>query len=317
VSALSDAHRTVLVHCLGLAAGEDVVVVTDPAMSALAGGFVAAARALGAEAVMAEMSERPGHGAEPPAAVAAAMCSSDVVVALTSWSLSHTEARRAACDAGARVASMPKATAEMLARTLSADTDRTRALARAVAAALSAGAEVRVTSGEGTDVTFDISGREAIADDGDLSAPGAFGNLPFGEGFVAPREGRTTGRIVFDGAVAMLGAPLVVLVEDGYAVDFEGDVGRRLRARLEANGPEALAVAELGIGTNPAARLSGNVLEDEKILGTVHVAFGDNHTFGGTLRVASHQDVVVLRPRVLIDGSEVLADGRLELSSAS
>jgi leucyl aminopeptidase (aminopeptidase T) len=59
--------------------------------------------------------------------------------------------------------------------------------------------------------------------------------------------------------------------------------------------------------------LSGNVIEDEKVLGTVHLAFGDNHSFGGTTRVASHQDFVVLEPTVTIDGTDVLAEGRLLL----
>ena len=80
---------------------------------------------------------------------------------------------------------------------------------------------------------------------------------------------------------------------------------------LGKHGPEAFAVAELGIGTNEAATLTGNVLEDEKIIGTIHVAFGDNHSFGGTIRVSSHQDGVVLQPTVDIDGTRLLEDGRL------
>jgi leucyl aminopeptidase (aminopeptidase T) len=53
------------------------------------------------------------------------------------------------------------------------------------------------------------------------------------------------------------------------------------------------------------------VLEDEKIIGTIHVAFGDNHSFGGTIRVSSHQDGVVLQPTADIDGTRLLEDGRL------
>jgi leucyl aminopeptidase (aminopeptidase T) len=70
-------------------------------------------------------------------------------------------------------------------------------------------------------------------------------------------------------------------------------------------------VAEFGIGTNPNAVLSGNILEDEKILGTIHVAFGSNNTFGGRVSAGVHLDAVVMNPTVYIDGSLILDKGRL------
>ncbi len=85
----------------------------------------------------------------------------------------------------------------------------------------------------------------------------------------------------------------------------------RARELLAAGGEDGTNVAELGIGTNDSARLTGNILEDEKILGTIHVAFGDNHSFGGNIRVPSHQDGVVMAPTVTIDGTTVLDGGKL------
>ncbi|MDQ3940934.1 MAG: aminopeptidase, partial [Actinomycetota bacterium] len=64
-------------------------------------------------------------------------------------------------------------------------------------------------------------------------------------------------------------------------------------------------------GTNDAARLVGNTLEDEKILGTIHIAFGDNHSFGGVIRVSSHHDGIVLSPTVEIDGRVLMTKGQL------
>jgi leucyl aminopeptidase (aminopeptidase T) len=306
-------YRTVLVDCLGVRAGEDVLVIADNETRAIADGLVVEARALGAETVVAEMSVRPNNGAEPPHSIAAAMLSCDVVVAPTTRSLSHTEARHAATEKGARTATMPGITHDMLERTMSADYGEIRRRSRAVADALTGGREVHVTSDEGTDVTFLVEGRTGLSDDGDLTAPGAFGNLPAGEGFIAPVEGATQGRIVFDGAAVLYGEPLIVTIEDGYAVDLAGEAGDRFRREIEPRGAEAFAVAELGIGTNDAARATGLVLEDEKILGSIHVAFGDNHTFGGTIRVSSHVDRVVLRPSVAVDGTMLLQDGRLLL----
>ncbi|MGH2729417.1 MAG: aminopeptidase [Actinomycetota bacterium] len=313
LSSLEHAVTTVL-GCVGIAAEKDLLVVTDPACRVIADALVQAARDLGAETVLVEMAERETHGTEPPREVAAAMSACDVLIAPTTKSLSHTEARHLATEKGIRVATMPGITEDMLVRTMNADYEEVARLSDALARALTGGSEVRVTSAAGTDVIFDVDGRNGIADDGNLTARGAFGNLPAGEGFVAPVEGRTNGRIAFDGSMASLGIldePLVATIEKGYATGFSGPRADELTSLLDRYGPAAFAVAELGIGTNRAATLTGNILEDEKILGTIHVAFGDNHSIGGTIRVPSHQDGVVLDAGVAVDGVAIMDSGRL------
>ena len=314
LSSLEHAVTTVL-QCVGVAVGENVLIVTDPARRAIAEALVRAGRDCGAEAVLVEMDERDTHGTEPPPQVAAAMSACDVLIAPTTKSLSHTEARYLATQKGVRVATMPGITEDMLVRTMSADYEEVARLSAALANALTTGSHVRATSAAGTDVTFDVDGRRGIADDGNLTAEGAFGNLPAGEGFVAPVEGRTTGRIVFDGSMATLGVldePLVATIEGGDAT-FSGGRADEFTQFLDRHGRAAFAVAELGIGTNRAATLTGDILEDEKILGTIHVAFGDNHSIGGITRVPSHQDGVVLNPSVEVDGVQIMESGRLLL----
>jgi leucyl aminopeptidase (aminopeptidase T) len=316
VSDLLSAVATVLRDCLGVQPGESVLVVCDPNKRTLADALVTHARAMDTEAILAEMSERETNGTEPPDAIAQAMLACDVLVAPTTKSLSHTEARHAASEKGTRVATMPDVTEDMLIRTMSADYAEIKRRSHTLAQLITDGNEVHIVSAEGTDVKIAISGRKGLADDGDLTARGAFGNLPAGEGFVAPVEGRTQGRIVFDGSIWPIGRlddPLVVEIESGYAASMSGRHAREFEDLLSRYGREAFAVAELGIGTNEAAILTGNVLEDEKILGTVHVAFGDNHTFGGAIRVSSHQDGIVLAPTVRIDERVVLKDGHLAL----
>jgi len=314
VSDMQTAVRTVLEDCLAVQAGENVLVVTDPKRRSIAEALIEHSRSIGAESVLAEMSERETNGTEPPHVVAAAMLECDVCVAPTTKSLSHTEARAAATKKGARIATMPQVTEDMLLRTMSSDYSEVRRRSSAVAKLLTDGREVRITTEAGTDVTFIIDGRSGIGDDGDIRARGAFGNLPAGEAFVAPVENATQGRIVFDGSMWPMGRlsnPLTVDIEDGYATSMSGEPAGEFRSLIEPYGREAFAVAELGIGTNERATLTGNVLEDEKILGTIHVAFGDNHSFGGTIRVQSHQDGVVLKPTMRIDGTTVLEDGLL------
>ena len=314
MSDMRSAVQTVLGDCLAVQAGESVLVVTDPKRRSIAEALVEQSRFMGAETVFAEMSERKTNGTEPPQVVAAAMLECDVCVAPTTKSLSHTQARFAANERGARIATMPQVTEDMMVRMMAPDYAEVRRRSGAVAKLLTDGREVNITSAAGTDVTFLIEGRGGLADDGDLRARGAFGNLPAGEGFVAPVEKMTQGRIVFDGSMWPMGKladPLSVEIEDGYATEMSGDAAAEFQSIIEPYGREAFAVAELGIGTNECARLSGNVLEDEKILGTIHVAFGDNHSFGGTIRVSSHQDGIVLKPTVRIDGTTVLEDGQL------
>jgi len=306
--------RTVLVDCLGVTDKDVVLVVTDPKRRPIAARLVDGARAIGAETVLIDMSERETHGTEPPASVAAAMLECDVFIAPTTKSLSHTQARKAANERGVRAATMPQITEDMLERTMAADYAQVRHRSGLLAEALTAGSQVGITSEQGTDLTLSIEGRTGISDDGDLREPGSFGNLPAGEGFIAPVEGRTDGVIVFDGSIwptGLLEEPLVVGIEAGYAVDISGWRAEEFKKTLEPHGREAFAVAELGIGTNDAARLTGNVLEDEKILGTIHLAFGDNHTFGGTIRVSSHQDGIVMTPSLTIDDQPYLEAGRL------
>ncbi|MGH2788370.1 MAG: aminopeptidase [Actinomycetota bacterium] len=213
MSDLDTAVRVALVECLALKPEESVLVLTDPPKRPIAEALVEQARLLGADALLVEMVERATHGTEPPAAVGAAMLECDVVVAPTSKSISHTDARHSASAGGVRIATMPDVTEALLVRTMSADYGRVKERSEAIAELLTQGSEVHVTTDAGTDVTFVIDGREGIADTGDLSEPGAFGNLPAGEGFVAPMEGVTVGRVVFDGSIWPVGPlhePLLV-----------------------------------------------------------------------------------------------------------
>jgi leucyl aminopeptidase (aminopeptidase T) len=260
------------------------------------------------------MAERASHAAEPPAAIAAAMKASDVVMAPTVQSLSHTAARKAATDAGVRIATLPGVTEEMLARVMSADIEQLRRRSRAIAERLDRASEARITCPRGSELTLGLEGRNAIPDDGDLGEPAAFGNLPCGEGFIAPLEGTSNGTLVVAGAIATVGIPdepVQLTVADGRLVAADGAAGEALLNLLTPHGAEATSVAELGIGTNEKATMTDNVLEAEKILGTVHVAFGASAAIGGTVQVPVHLDCVVTEPDVELDGEQVLRGGDL------
>src|ERR1700742_4060031 len=184
---------------MGVAPGEDVLVVGNPVTEEIGALMRIEAQGDGADATLAVISKRESHAAEPPRTVAAAMAAADVVLAPTIQSLSHTAARKAASDSGTRIATLPGVTEEMLARLMNGNLDEMRRRGWAIVNALNGGSQVRITCRHGSDLTFSIDGREGIVDAGELSARGAFGNLPCGEGFVAPGEGSAEGILVVDG----------------------------------------------------------------------------------------------------------------------
>jgi leucyl aminopeptidase (aminopeptidase T) len=307
-SDLDRALDTVLGRCLALRQSEELLVITDPEREALGHAMLDAGRARGADGSLIILPPNPSRGFEPPRAVAAAFGACDVFLAPCEPSLSHTVARRTANENGARGATLPGVTEDMLARLMSADFDQMVARSAAVVQLLTDADEAHLTCPLGTDFRLDLHGREGIVDDGDLTAEGIFGNLPCGEGFIAPAGGE--GSIVARSA-AMIGLyedePLRIEVRDGALAEASD---QEFLGMLDAHAPLGRNLAELGVGTNENATLTGNVLEDEKLLGSAHVAFGASASFGGTVTVPVHLDVVVLDASLTVGSTQVLDAGR-------
>ena len=311
---LDNAVRTVVRQCMGVSPGEDVLVICNPVTEEIGALMRIEAQGDGADATLAVISERETHAAEPPRAVAAAMAAADVVLAPTIQSLSHTAARKKASEAGVRIGTLPGVTDEMLTRLMAGDLEEIRRRGWAVVSALNSGSEVRITCGHGSDLRFGLDGRLGIVDAGELSNRGAFGNLPCGEGFIAPIEGTAEGTLVVDGSIAGVGlleTPTALTIREGHLTETDGAAGAALMELLSPHGADGTNVAELGIGTNEEALLTGNVLEDEKILGSAHLAFGASAAIGGTVQVPVHLDCVLLEPTVEIDGETIVAGGDL------
>jgi leucyl aminopeptidase (aminopeptidase T) len=311
---LDNAVRTVVRQCMGVSPGEDVLVICNPVTEEIGALMRIEAQGDGADATLAVISERETHAAEPPRAVAAAMAAADVVLAPTIQSLSHTAARKQASEAGVRIGTLPGVTEEMLTRLMAGDLEEIRRRGWAVVSALNSGSEVRITCRHGSDLRLGLEGRLGIVDAGELSNRGAFGHLPCGEGFIAPIEGTAEGTLVVDGSIAGVGlleTPTALTIRGGHLTETDGSAGAGLMELLSPHGKDGTNVAELGIGTNEEALLTGNVLEDEKILGSAHVAFGASAAIGGTVQVPVHLDCVLLEPTVEIDGEAIVAGGDL------
>jgi leucyl aminopeptidase (aminopeptidase T) len=300
--------ETAVRECLALEADESCVVVTDDERGAIGEALYEVAAETADATTICRYPPGDQHGEEPPAPVAAAMAGADVVLAPTTKSLTHTRARTDACEAGARVATLPGITDGVFLMGLDADYDAIAAACEDVLAQVAGADEIRVTSPQGTDITVEPGSREWRTDTGIVHEPGEVSNLPAGEVFVSPETGR--GTIVVDGTMMPHGtieAPITIEVEDGSvtSVDDEGLRGELADAEAEA-GEAAYNLAELGIGTNVAVEdLVGSVLLDEKAGGTVHVAVGDDHGIGGDTSAPIHLDGILTEPTVYADGEIV------------
>ena len=307
---LSTAVGTVIHRCLGVQAGEQVLVITDTEKRSLGEALRDGAAAAGADAVVMIMDPRDVDGQEPPASVAAAFGACDVFLAPTRRSLSHTKARKAASERGARGATLPQCTEDILARLMACDFETLQQRSRALADLLTSADEAHFTCPLGSDFRMDLRGRAGIPDDGDLTEKGIFGNLPCGEGFISPAGGEGVFYAKSLASVGLAEQSVRLAVESGMLVDATEPEGARLLELLRGAGDQGPNLAELGIGTNEMAGLTGNVLEDEKILGTLHVAFGASAGIGGTVSVPVHLDVVVLDPTLDVGGTRVLEAGQ-------
>lgn len=307
--------KIVVETCMGVKRDEEVLVVTDPPRLKIAETIADVAREIGAETTIICMPVGKRHGAEPLEIVGLAMRSFDVVIAPTTYSLTHTQARLRASEAGARIATMPMITDEMLQRgAMLADYREVSKLTKKVARLLDRASDVEVATPAGTQLRFSVRGRKAHSDTGIFHKPGDWGNLPAGEAYTAPVEGTAEGRVVVDGSMVDTTVDRIeILVEKGLAKKISGEQAERLVKILKEAGPKAWNFAEFGVGTNPRAHLIGNVLEDEKVLGTCHIALGDNSTFGGRVKAGSHVDGIFKKATVKLDEKILMKDGRLKV----
>lgn len=300
----------VLSSCLAVKKGEEVLIVTDNTRKEIGEALYEAAGNLGCERLLMVMNERELSGQEPPKAVAAAMKSADVVIAPTAQSLTHTNARIEAAKAGTRVATMPGITEEMFSQgAMTADYSKVEKLTTVVTEMLSKASVAKIEK-DGHVLTININGRDGVPSPGVYREPGKCGNLPSGEAYIAPLEDGSEGEMIIDGSMVGIGkldSPLHMVISGGKLRSVTGEKSENLDVLLknETNG----TLCELGIGTNEAAVLNGIILEDEKVYGTVHIAFGTNTSFGGVNKAECHMDGIILRPTLYLDDVKVIEDG--------
>jgi leucyl aminopeptidase (aminopeptidase T) len=317
MASLEKAAEIVLRKCMNLKENESCLILTDEKKLRIANALLKQAEKITENTKLIQIPAGEVNGEEPPANAAEQMEKYDVIIMPTSRSLSWTKARQNATNAGARIASMPTITEEIMGRAIDIAYENMKSVNLGLARKLGMCRTIKITSPSGTDLKLAIQNRSWHGlKAGIYDAPGKWGNLPAGEVFCAPVEGTANGTAVIDASMAGVGKlekPIAVEIKDGYAVGFTGgEEAKKLKTMLEKiNDKKAFNVAELGIGTNPRAVVTGNVLEDEKVLGTCHIAFGNNSMFGGTVDVPIHVDGVIKKPTIKADDEIIMKDGEL------
>jgi leucyl aminopeptidase (aminopeptidase T) len=301
-------------------AGERFLLVVDASTKHLAPRFVRGAEALGATAEVIEIDVADRHGKEPGEAAAGRMQQAHLVAGLTKMSLAHTRARQKLCAGSGRYLSLAGYSEQLLDDPcIVADYHGQFRLTRAIADAFTAGRSVHVTGPAGTDMRLGISGREGNCCPGFVDAQYRLGSPPDIEANVSPVEDESEGVAVIDGSVAcdaigLVDVPITLQVAGGRIANVTSTrpeyVARVNELFAAVNNPKSRILAECGVGLNPLAQLTGNMLTDEGALGCVHFGFGSNITVGGRNDVPFHVDFVFRHASLWIDERQILDAGR-------
>ena len=323
---LATSAKMVVETCMDIRRGENVLIVCDPTTGVIGQALHEAVTERSERVLLIVMPKGRHHGEEPPTPVASLMRQQQVILAPTRYSLTHTRAIRQALRDGARVATMPGMTEEMFTHGgMSANFNEIKRKISNLGPYLRRRRIINVKSDNGTDITFEVNWREwKLDDNGICNRPRMLTNLPAGKAFIMPREGTMNGKVVIDGSwdATLLDEEIELEIENGIVIDVKGgttaanirqefgEVARKLRSKDREN---VWTVAEFGFGVNEQARLGGNVLEDEKRLGTCYFAIGDNSALGGNSAVGIHIPGVIKTPSVWLDDTQILDSGNFIL----
>ena len=257
------------------------------------------------------------HGEEPSPHIAEQMIHHDVVIGLTKMSLAHTNSVVSFCKKGGKYLSLPDYSMQVLSSpALHYNFSLLQNISSKLSTLMTKGNQITIQTSKGTNLTCDISTRKANKAPGFCYEKGTIASPPDAEVNIAPLENLTNGIIVVDGSIpcneiGLLKKESILTIKEGKVVKIEGEKASTLEEIFSKYPDNAKIIAEIGIGLNPLAKLSGSMLEDEGCLGTMHVGIGSNILLGGTNRVPFHLDFIFNNPNMQIDNVEIINNGKI------
>lgn len=299
----------IILDCLEVKKEDRILIISDKKLNWLSKELVEVILKNGNWFKIVDIPIPKVSGVEPPKKVADEMTNYNVVIAPTFESISHTQAMRNAVDKGVRAVTLPGINEKIMEQSMLADYDKVEKFTFEILNKVKKASKILVTTSSGTNFEFSVKGREWRIDTGKIKS---FGNLPGGEVFIAPLEGTSNGKIVVDcfendGEVfAKKGTEIIV--KNGDVVDVSDKKSKI--SKLFDTVDNGKNIAEFGIGTNYKAKLIGNILQDEKCLGTCHIAFGSNFSFGGKIKAGMHVDTILRKPTIKVDNKIIMKEGK-------
>lgn len=303
---------------LGVRPKETVFIIAEESTSRDAKYFLEAGKELDIDITMITIPELNFNGEEPSGIVRKVMRLPNSMILATKNSLSTTNARIQASNAGVRIFNMPSFSKVMLTRgPIEADFKKIKPKVWALADLISKAEDVKITTNNGSNLKFSIKGREGRARDALCEEPGSYRSMSV-EANTAPLEDSANGILMVDLASPtdmMLDEPVKITFKDGFIVKIEGKENAvRLQEFFKKIGDKNIfCIAEIGIGLNPASKLTGNnYIEDESAIGTAHVGIGRNTGSGGKNKAKGHFDLIFKKPDIFFDNTCIMKDGQLE-----
>jgi len=299
-------------ECLCVKQGEKVVIVTDFNTMNISTVLASVLMERDVDLSICVMKPRTRHSEDPPVPIAAAMEQADAIIMPTTYSLTHSSARRKANEQGARVLSLPMYTEDvMLSSALDVNFQEMRPTVLAMANLLENADSARITSESGTCLNMSLKGKSKRFNDCIADKPGVWAAPPGLEATIAPVENSTNGVVVLDGVLIPGGTvegEVHIEFKDGKIVSITGGRQAEEFSKLLAgyNDPNVFYAVELGIGLNPNSVLGRNMMESESCFGTVHIGIGEGKTFGSTISASAHCDIVLSNPELELDGKCVV-----------
>lgn len=348
---LEKAAHVAISEILGLKEGEEVLIITNfgGELLPISHALFNATRMLGGKPVIIVLEQKKDMDTADRLMLEAVRAEPDIVIALLSSrigrdpygmqigyvgrdgkkyrsifnKLEKGDRRIRTLDSG-----MP--TVDMFERCVPIDYNKLHNTTQKLIKIFTKGNTIRLTSPAGTDAYISIKGRQCKADDGNVKSPGMFGNLPAGEVLISPAIEGVSGTLVFDGTITLDNGsiipqkPVKITMENGYVSKVTGGVEAKMLLNVikkaEANAKDrdlkdmeknARHIGELGIGLNPAAKMTGNIMEDEKVLKTVHMAIGSNYDRDANALI--HLDCLMKNPSLWVDDRQIMKNGTLLL----
>lgn len=301
---------------------EQVLIITDTETEMeMAYSLAAVVHTIGAEYTIATMSSRDveeAHTLTRP--LAKALEGSDVLIGITktSYATSYApEVLRLLSEKRIRYMSMIMRTMENWTKGAAlADYAEMHKVSQKLVKILEAGKRVRITTKAGTDITGIIEYRKAVVEDGWATEPGQSAAFSDGEVAMGPLEESAEGIIIIDGPISYMDKgwpdkPIKLIAKKGRIVSFEGGKWADKLKQWITTVQNSDNVAEFAIGINPKSRRTGDISEEKKGLGNVHIGLGENRYYGGNVDSRLHIDMVMYEPTYTLDNRIIVENGRL------